>query len=259
MMLMPDPKPTDAFEWTQAATGRVVHCRPLGVIARHMFTTADVELREDQAEWASVATAMGVDRAAVRLVKQVHGTGKAVVRRGDPIHQERPEADIIISDDPGSAIGVRVADCAPILLADRTRPVVGAAHAGWRGAMQDVASNVVRAMQATFGSNPADLIAAIGPSLGPCCGEMGLEVGEAFRAAGHGDADISRWFTAGPRGRPHFDLWRANRDQLERAGVPAASIHVAGLCTRCRPDLFHSYRASGAAAGRMLGAIRPAS
>jgi copper oxidase (laccase) domain-containing protein len=86
---------------------------------------------------------------------------------------------------------------------------------------------------------------------------MGPEVVEEFRAAGHSGADIGRWFTAGPRGRPHFDLWRANADQLERAGVPAASIHIARLCTKCRPDVFHSYRAAGAGAGRMAGVIRP--
>ena len=85
---------------------------------------------------------------------------------------------------------------------------------------------------------------------------MGPEVVQEFRAAGHDDADIRRWFRTGPRGRPHFDLWGANRDQLERAGVPVASIHVAGLCTKCRPDIFHSYRVAGAAAGRMVAAIR---
>lgn len=223
-----------------------------------MFTTADIQLRDDQAEWHGVAAALGVDRAAVRLIKQVHGQGFAVVRRGESPEIERPEADIIITDDPPSAIGVRVADCAPILLADRTRPVVGAAHAGWRGAMHDVATAAVRALNETFGSTPANLIAAIGPSLGPCCGEMGPEVVEAFRDAGHDDADIDRWFTTGPRGRAHFDLWLANADQLERAGVPSNAIHVARLCTRCRPDTFHSYRAAGASAGRMLGAIRPA-
>jgi polyphenol oxidase len=256
MMLIAQPKPNDAFEWTQVASGLALRCRPFAEFARHVFTTGDVQLRDDQQEWKKVAGAMGVDTASLRLIRQVHGCGIAVVRRGDSNHGARPEADIIINDDAGVAIGVRVADCAPVLLADRSRGAVGAAHAGWRGTMQDVASAAVRAMQETFGSDPADLIVALGPSLGPCCGEMGPEVLEEFRAAGRG-ADIDRWFTPGPRGRPHFDLWLANRDQLERAGVPSESIHVARLCTRCRPDVFHSYRAAGPSAGRMLGAVRP--
>jgi YfiH family protein len=221
-----------------------------------MFTTAGVELRDDEREWAAVAAEMGVEPASVRLIRQVHGRAVAVARGGQEAPADRPEADIIISDDSSVAVGVRVADCAPILLADRTRGVVGAAHAGWRGAMQGVATTAVQAMREMFAAEPANLIAAVGASLGPCCGEMGPEVVEAFRAAGHPAADLSRWFEAGPRGRPHFDLWRINRDQLALAGIPAGSIYVAGVCSRCRPDIFHSYRAAGASAGRMLGVIR---
>ena len=236
----------------------MLRCRPLLEIAPHLFTTAAVELRDDEDEWRLVAEEMGVDRGAIRLLRQVHGRAVAVARRDERVPTERPEADILISDDSGTAIAVRVADCAPMLLADRTTGAAAAAHAGWRGAMQDVAATAVRAMRETFGSDPADLVVAIGPSLGACCGEMGPEVVVAFREAGHAEQDIARWLTPGPRGRAHFDLPLANRDQFERAGVPGTSIHVAGLCTRCRPDVFHSYRAAGASAGRMLGAIRPA-
>jgi hypothetical protein len=257
MMLMTHPKPNDGFEWTQAAFGPVLRCRPLLEIAPHMFTTAAVQLRDDEREWTAVAADMGVDPPSVRLIRQVHGRAVAVARVGAAASADCAEADIIISDDSRVAVGVRVADCAPILLADRIQGVVGAAHAGWRGAMQDVAGAAARAMRETFGSEPANLIAAIGPSLGSCCGEMGPEVVEEFRAAGHHEADIGRWFAPGPRGRPHFDLWLANRDQLAGAGVPPGSIHLAALCTKCRPDIFHSYRAAGGSVGRMVGAIRP--
>lgn len=257
-MLMTLPKPIGAFEWTQAAPGAVLRCCPLLEIAPHLFTTAAVTLRDDESEWRTVAQELSVESRAIRLLRQVHGRAIAVVRRGDPVPPARPEADVIVSDDPRSAIGVRVADCAPMLVADRASGAVAAAHAGWRGAMQEVATTAVGAMREAFGSDPANLVVAIGPSLGACCGEMGPDVIDAFREAGHGDEDIARWFTPGPRGRAHLDLPCVNRDQFERAGVPAASIHVAGLCTRCRPDVFHSYRAAGASAGRMLGAIRPA-
>jgi YfiH family protein len=255
-MVMTLPKPTGGFEWTQAAPGPVLRCRPLLEIAPHLFTTASIELRDGDPAWSIVAEELGVPAGAIHLLRQVHGCAVTVARRGEPVPAVRPEADLIVSDDPETGIGVRVADCAPILLADRRDPAVAAAHAGWRGALQDVAGAAVRSLQATFGSRPADLVVAIGPSLGACCGEMGSEVVEAFRSAGCPATDLDRWFTPGPRGRPHFDLPRAARDQLERAGVPAASIHLAGLCTRCRPDVFHSYRAAGASAGRMVGAIR---
>ena len=212
-MLMAQPKPNDGFEWTQAAFGPVLRCRPLLETALHLFTTAGVELRDDEREWTAVAAEMGVDSASVRLIRQVHGRGVAVARGGEAAPADRPEADIIISDDSSVAVGVRVADCAPILLADRTRGVVGAAHAGWRGTMQDVAGRAVLALRETFKSRPSDLIAAVGPCLGPCCGEMGPEVVEAFRRAGY-EADIDRWFTPGASGRPRFNLWLANRDQL---------------------------------------------
>jgi YfiH family protein len=256
MMFMIQPKPNDAFEWTQAAPGLVLRCVPLSGTARHLFTTAAVRLRDDDGEWRRVAEAMGVSAASVRLIRQVHGSGVTVARGGDGVTKDLAEADIVVSDDPAVAIGVRVADCAPVLLADRRGRAVAAAHAGWRGTLQHVAAVAVRALQERFRTDPSDVIAAIGPSLGPCCGEMGPEVVDAFRAAGHGGADIDRWFAPGPRGRPHFDLWLANRDQLTRSGVPEDAIHVAGLCTRCRPDIFHSYRAEGPSAGRMVGAIR---
>jgi polyphenol oxidase len=87
---------------------------------------------------------------------------------------------------------------------------------------------------------------------------MGEDVVDAFRASGHSEADLERWFARRPGRKPHFDLWQANRDQLERAGVTDDNIHVAGLCTKSYPDVFHSYRAKGTSAGRMAAVIRPA-
>ena len=237
--------------------GQVLRCRPLLAAADHFFTTADLELRHDEREWDAVGAAIGVPASQLLLIRQVHRADVAVARRGRTTPWTRPEADVIISDDGGSAIGVRVADCAPILLADTRRPVVGAAHAGWRGTVAGAAAAAVRAMTAHFGSAPADLIAAIGPCLGACCGEVGDEVVRAFEDAGHGTESVQRWFSRGPSGRAHIDLSRANLDQLLAAGVQAANVHVSGLCTRTHSGLMHSYRARGVDAGRMAGVIRP--
>jgi polyphenol oxidase len=260
MTLMSDPQPTGAFEWTQGPAGRVLRCRPLLEVADHFFTARDLRLRDDEREWARVAVAIDVTPDALRLIRQVHGRGVFVARGADnegaATAGRRPEADVIVSGDPSQAIAVRVADCAPILIADRRLGVVAAVHAGWRGTIQRAAEAGVAALGQTFGSRPADLIAAIGPSLGPCCGEVGEEVVAAFRDAGHGAGAIARWFTPGPSGRADLDLWRANRDQLEDAGVAAEHIHVAGLCTKTHAAVFHSHRADRDRAGRMAGVIR---
>jgi YfiH family protein len=256
MMSMPGPQPNRGFEWTQAAWGPALRCASLAKIAPHYFTISNLALRDSLAEWNAVAAAMHVPAGGLRLIRQVHGASVAVARTGDPSPWETPEADAVVTDDPGVAIAVRVADCAPILLADRKQAVVGAAHAGWRGAVKSVASEAVCAMEREFGSLPSDLVAAIGPCLGPCCGEVGEEVIAAFRDAGHSEPALGRWFSPGPRGRPMLDLWTANVDQLIAAGVPPDSIHVSGLCTKTHAGIMHSYRVSGAAAGRMVGTIR---
>jgi hypothetical protein len=114
-------------------------------------------------------------------------------------------------------------------------------------------------MKKTFGSRPEDLVAAIGPCLGACCGEVGPEVVEAFRAGGADPASMHAWFTPGSGDRAFLDLERANRDQLARAGLNPASIFGAGLCTKTHQDRFHSYRAAREQAGRMVAAVRCAS
>ena len=256
MMFIAHPKPTDGFEWTQTPWGRGLVCLPLEPYAAHLFTVGDLELRRDDSEWAGVARLLHLTRDRIRLISQVHGIGIAAIHKGTTGAWTPPTADGIVSDDDHVAVAVRVADCAPILLADPTRPAVAAVHAGWRGTMQGIAGVAVASLTREFGCRPEDLIAAIGPCLGPCCGEMGPEVVEMFRAAGHDEERIERWFEAGASRRPHFDLWRANREQLEGAGLRPDRIFTSGLCTRSHPDVFHSYRAKGSGAGRMLGIIR---
>ena len=256
MMFIAEPKPTDGFEWTQTPWGRGLVCPPLEQYAAHLFTVGDLELRSDAKEWSGVADFLHLTRDRIRLISQVHGIGIAAIHKETAGPWTLPTADGIVSDDDGVAVAVRVADCAPILLADTTRRAVGAVHAGWRGTMQGIAGVAVASMSQELGCRAEDLIAAIGPCLGLCCGEMGPEVVDMFRAAGHDDSRIARWFQIGPSGRPYFDLWRANREQLEAAGLRPDRIFTSGLCSRSHPDVFHSYRAKGSGAGRMLGIIR---
>lgn len=258
----------------QEPWGRALQCSSLP--APHLFTSRDLELRESRSEWDAVAASLGVPRERLLLIRQVHGTSVAVVRRGQSTGGgqstsggqstarvdaagHRPEADIIITDDPSVAIGVRVADCVPVLAFDRRTGAVGAAHAGWRGTAAGAASQAVSALHEHFGSEPRDLIVAIGPALGPCCAEVGADVVDAFRAAGADDETMARWFArGGTNGKAIIDLWRANHDQVERAGVRPDAVFVAGLCTKTHGERFHSYRAHRERAGRLLAAIRAA-
>ena len=213
-------------------------------------------LRDDVHEWTAVAGSLGVAPERLLLIKQVHGTHVAVARRGDPAPWTRPQADIIVTGDPDVAIGVRVADCAPVLLHDPVNHAVGAAHAGWRGTAAGASVAAVRAMQATFGSRARDLVAAIGPCLGACCGEVGPDVVEAFRAGGADPASLAAWLRPGAGDRAFLDLERANRDQLRQSGVRPEAIFTSGLCTKTHRARLHSYRGEGHTAGRIVAAIR---
>ena len=177
------------------------------------------------------------------LLQQVHG---ARVRRAP--WTGRPEADAAVAEAPGLLLGIETADCLPVLVVDPVRHAVAAAHAGWRGTAAGVAREAVAALVAG-GSRPEDLLAATGPGIGPCCYEVGDELRAAFGDAG---ADF---FRPGPRGRPHLDVRAANERQLREAGIPEARIHRVADCTRCRADLYHSYRREGQDAGRMINFV----
>jgi YfiH family protein len=235
------PQPSGEFEWVQDSWGAALRCRPLAVVARHYFST-----RVDAPE-ATLAGALGVELQALVRMKQVHAAD-VFVANGIPTSQ--PEADIAVTDDPALALSVRTADCVPMLLADRRSGAVAAVHAGWKGTAAGAALAAVRSLASTYGTRPADVVAAVGPSIGPCCYEVGPELAGHFSS--HPDSDA--WFTN--HTRPHLDLWRATRDQLARAGIPERQIHVCALCTFDHPALFHSYRRDSQNAGRLVAAIR---
>jgi YfiH family protein len=253
------PAAGDGFVWTEETTGPALRCAPLGEVAAHLFSTRALALERPESDgtaWRALAGVVGVAPGALRRVRQVHGTTVACYRAGDPLPGELPAADIVMTDDPALAVAVQVADCVPLLLADRRTGAVAAAHAGWRGTAAGVAGAAVAALARAFGARAGDLVAAAGPSIGPCCYEVGEEVREAFRQAGFDEARIGRWFADGPRGRPHLDLWRATADQLEAAGVAPPAIHLSRLCTATFRKTFWSYRADGPGTGRLAGVIR---
>jgi YfiH family protein len=148
-----------------------------------------------------------------------------------------------MTDRPGIGLFLSFADCVPILVYDPTRHVVGLAHAGWRGTVAEVGRRLVESMGFTYGCRPVDMRAAIGPSIGSCCYEVGEDVAREFQSRWSGSAvtDRSSW---------RVDLWDANRRQLLEAGLPEANVFVTEVCTACRVDRFYSHRRQAGKAGR---------
>lgn len=198
---------------------------------------------------ARALAALGRDISDQIEASQVHGREVAVVtaaQRGRKIQG----ADGLTSCDPAAVLAMHSADCVPVLVADPVKRAVAAVHTGWRGTAAGATAAAIREMGEAFGSRPADLLAAIGPAIGPCCYEVGGEVVEALAPwPWHGavlrPASKGRWF---------LDLWEANRRQIEAAGVPPGAIAAAGLCTSCHPALFFSHRRFGRT-GRMAAFI----
>jgi YfiH family protein len=194
------------------------------------------------------ANALGTTPDRLIDSKQVHADQVLVVDAGHRAGEAAPDADVQITDQPGWLLNLRFADCVPILLADPRRGAVAAIHAGWRGTRLRAAVTAVQALVVRYGSAPRDLLAGIGPSIGPCCYEVGEEVANQFADRPFG---VLRGFGA----RPHLDLWALNRAALETAGLAPERIELAAVCTRCHQGLFFSHRAMGYPAGRFGAAI----
>jgi len=246
-------------------------------------------------EWDSPAAAAKNRKAFVRALEARKPASKDDATIGEPslitlrqIHSDivsvfskasenAPRGDAAISRQSGLHIAIQTADCVPILMADARRRVVAAVHAGWRGTLARVVTKTLGRMRFEFGTDPQDVIAAIGPAIRPCCYEVGPEVAQAFagqfaragewfqgpfeRLATGEEPNPLPWLTMMPPGhepppeRVQLDLAAANRWQLVDAGVSPRNIAVSSLCTGCRKDLFFSYRKEGAGTGRMLSAI----
>jgi YfiH family protein len=209
-------------------------------------------------------------------VRQFH-SNLLVVASARDAELERPrKGDGLMTDQPGLLLGVLTADCIPILVADRKRRAVAAFHAGWRGTVKRIVETGIGRMRLQFGSQPDDLIAAIGPGIGACCYAVGEEVlssfesqftyyQDLFREVYDSDPVRARYpmlflsqrapghSSIGPS--LHLDLIEANRRQLLAAGLKSSAIHWLGGCTSCQQDLFFSHRASQGHAGRMFSVI----
>lgn len=182
-------------------------------------------------------------------VWQVHSADVVCARAPRPIDESYRQADIILTDRPDVTLFMRFADCVPIFVHDPRNGVIGIAHAGWMGTLREVASATVNALKKNYGSNPADIVACIGPSIGPDHYEIGADVIlQVMQKYG----DESELFLKSHNGKIHFNLWEANRFSLERAGV--GQIEISGICTACHTEDWFSHRAEKGRTGR-FGAL----
>jgi len=180
-------------------------------------------------------------------LRQVH-SGTVVNIRDTSAATDAVEGDAAVTALAGAVLAVQTADCVPILIADSHGTAVAAVHAGWRGTAARIVESTVARLREQFALDPQDLFAAVGPHIGVCCYEIGLEVLAAI-------ADPALFEYKSEWMKPHLNLGEANRRQLINSGLPDEGIEVSSLCTRCREDLFHSYRRDGTKMGHMLSVI----
>lgn len=219
-----------------------------GACTAAMSGTAEgdcVLARSSEANRRAFLGALGLDPALLVCPRQVHGVEVVMARHEDAgkgafgPENALAEADAIITDVPGLPIGITVADCVPLALYDPRRGAIGLAHAGREGTVRHIAAATVRAMVQHYACRPADLLAVIGPSAGPCCYEVSEELAAAFAASG------------GPVHGRRLDLWDANRRQLLAEGVPEANIALGRICTICGTG-HYSYRRDKTAARNLV-------
>jgi purine-nucleoside/S-methyl-5'-thioadenosine phosphorylase / adenosine deaminase len=206
-------------------------------------------------------------------LRQVHSD---LIHRVRNLPETHPVGDGLITSTPSLVMAVQTADCLPVLLVDPKRKAVGAFHAGWRGTLKRIVQKGVGEMRKEFGSEPQNLVAALGPAIHACCYQVGKEVREKFESQFAYALELFRevkksnevhekypllFLTAKPPGHSELpvklflDLVEANRRQLLEAGVPERNIEASPMCTSCRVDLLFSHRAEKGVTGRMMGAI----
>lgn len=214
----------------------------LGGVSAPPFASLNVSYDTGDAAWKVRENLRRVRTAiqATHLVyaRQVHGSKILVLDEKVRIHSELPYPfqgfDGFVTRLAGPVMMVKMADCQAIFLFDPERRVAALAHAGWRGSVQDIAARTVQQMQVRFRCRPGRILAAIGPSLGPCCAE--------FR---NWHRELPPEFSEFRVGQNHFDFWALSKEQLLKAGLRPENIEIARVCNKCHSDLFYSYRGEG--------------
>ncbi len=193
---------------------------------------------------------LGIAPRNMVFCRQVHGDAVVIAHR---VPEEEPVADAVISDQAGVFPAVKTADCLPILLLDPVRRISAAIHAGWKGTVLRITRKVISILVEKFGVRSADLFAALGPAIGPCCYEVDDAVIQPFTRDFPG---AEQFMIDSSRNRHRqLDLVGANYQELLCAGIPDHRIFSVGLCTSCNPELFFSYRRDRGQTGRHVAVV----
>jgi YfiH family protein len=204
---------------------------------------------------ARLYEAVGIGKETVAVAQLVQGTHIGIVT--DQMQEEGAQAfvatDGLITNIPQRSLMILIADCAPVTLYDPKHHAVGLAHGGWRGTVGRIVEKMIVMMGQTFESNPADILAAIGPSIGPCCYEVRQDLVNKFYEAFPQQAQ--HFFVPQANEAIHLDMWAALRYQLVASGVLPEHIEESGLCTACHLDEFYSNRAEKGRTGRFAGLV----
>lgn len=239
----------DDFNVVQAVFTRVGGISPSPWAELNLGGTVGDEPQRVAANRKLALKAMHRGENSVFDVWQVHSANVTIAHSPRHDHIPHQKADAILTNNPEVTLLMRFADCVPILLHDPIKNVIGLVHAGWQGTVKKVVSAAIREMGDYFGSNPSDLVAGIGPSIGPDHYLVGQDVAEQVEQSFNKDTQA---LLKNVKGHVHFDLWKANELLLRQEGVH--SIEVSGLCTACDLDHWFSHRAEKGKTGR-FGAL----
>ena len=265
LVLHPQNKPFYITFPKLTATGTVNHAftTRFGGVSKGMYSEMNMsftngDIKEDVLEnYRRLCKAINIDINKVVLSHQTHTNNVRIITEkdiGKGIFKERDYNDVdgLITNLPGVALVTQYADCTPLLFCDPVKKVVATSHAGWRGTASEIGRITVEKMQSSFGCDPSNIIAAIGPSIGQCCYEVDDPVYIPLSKLTYLNKD--KIFIKKANGKYMLNLWETNREILINAGIKKENIDVTDLCTNCHPDVFHSHRFTGGKRGN-LGAI----
>lgn len=196
-----------------------------------------------------LAEATGISKSCMVFPKQTNGTNIAIVKSVNDVFFD---TDALITDIAGICIGVRTADCVPVLIYEPERRIIAAVHSGWKGTVEKIAKSTIEIMVNEFGANPQKMIAGIGPSISPAVYEVGSDVISLVKQA-FGNENVLKHLPGSEKAL--FDLWQANKIVLTESGIPASNIEIAEMCTFSNPDLFYSARRDKPVTGRLATGI----
>ncbi|MFZ2329992.1 MAG: peptidoglycan editing factor PgeF [Atribacterota bacterium] len=206
-----------------------------------------------------LARSLGIRAEKFFFTRQEHGNRIFLINEEKLFYNNNrltgtiPVSDAMITDCRDICLLIFIADCVPVLLFDCRKKIIGLVHAGWKGTVSLISQKTVQLMQSHYGSRVQDIICAIGPSIGPCCYEVGNEVLGKVKESFPEEKSLISFDSK--KGKYFFDLWQANKTQLLNCGIPDSNIETASLCTSCHSDLFFSSRKEHQCTGRFAAGI----